>query len=314
MLRLGDSLASDLGNAPNLGPTMGATYLGAMGAAVLYGCTNVQTYLYLKSYPDDRLFQKRAVAVLWLLDTLHMALTIIEVWHYLIDSVGNYAALLDITWSYKLQILVSILLIAAIQFAYAVRLWKLGSSYTRIWAWALTLILVIGYSAVITFLVKMYSVSTFLQLSQLRWEILVSFAMSTLNDFVLSAGICHLLSLRQTTFAQTKSMIWVIMCYAVISGMITSICSLASLITCALMPHNLIFQSIEFLLPKLYFNSYLAMLNARRGGRNYATPVPSANMMRLGDAELRHRTSHHSQSKLVRPVVESGIPSLSHDG
>jgi hypothetical protein len=36
-------------------------------------------------------------------------------------------------------------------------------------------------------------------------------------------------------------------------------------------------------------------------------------MMRLGDAELRHRTSHHSQSKLVRPVVESGIPSLSHD-
>jgi hypothetical protein len=36
-------------------------------------------------------------------------------------------------------------------------------------------------------------------------------------------------------------------------------------------------------------------------------------MMRLGDAELRHRTSHDSHSKLVRPVVESKIPSSSHD-
>lgn len=27
-----------------------------------------------------------------------MVLTIIEVWHYLIDSIGNYTALLDVTW------------------------------------------------------------------------------------------------------------------------------------------------------------------------------------------------------------------------
>ena len=37
MLRLGDSLSSGSGKAPNLGPTMGATYLGAIGAA-MYVC------------------------------------------------------------------------------------------------------------------------------------------------------------------------------------------------------------------------------------------------------------------------------------
>ena len=38
MLRLGDSISSDSSNAPNLGPTMGATYLGGMGAA-MYVCS-----------------------------------------------------------------------------------------------------------------------------------------------------------------------------------------------------------------------------------------------------------------------------------
>lgn len=32
------------------------------------------------------------------MDTLHMALTIYEVWHYLIDSIGDYPALLEMTW------------------------------------------------------------------------------------------------------------------------------------------------------------------------------------------------------------------------
>ncbi len=67
---------------PSLGPTMGAAYVGAMIAAVyvsfkfsqytffakrssfdrLYGVTNIQTYLYLKNYPQDWLFQKYAVS------------------------------------------------------------------------------------------------------------------------------------------------------------------------------------------------------------------------------------------------------------
>ena len=65
---------------PSLAPTMGAAYVGAMMAAVyvsfkfshilffhqmvnrLYGCTNIQTYLYLKNYPQDWLFQKYAVS------------------------------------------------------------------------------------------------------------------------------------------------------------------------------------------------------------------------------------------------------------
>ncbi len=32
------------------------------------------------------------------MDTLYMALTIFEVWHYLIESIGDYPALLDMTW------------------------------------------------------------------------------------------------------------------------------------------------------------------------------------------------------------------------
>ena len=33
-----------------------------------------------------------------LLDTIHMAFVIIHLWHYLIDSFGNYHALMIVTW------------------------------------------------------------------------------------------------------------------------------------------------------------------------------------------------------------------------
>lgn len=32
------------------------------------------------------------------MDTLHMAFTVADLWHYLIESFGNYEALLPMTW------------------------------------------------------------------------------------------------------------------------------------------------------------------------------------------------------------------------
>ncbi|PBK87437.1 hypothetical protein ARMGADRAFT_1016606 [Armillaria gallica] len=49
----------------------------------------------------------------------------------------------------------------------------------------------------------------------------------------------------------------------VISGLATSICSLLILITYLAWPNTLIFFGIDLILPKLYINSLLAMLNSR---------------------------------------------------
>ncbi|KAF8627260.1 hypothetical protein AX15_004452 [Amanita polypyramis BW_CC] len=284
-----ESLIGIPSGLPSLGTTIGAAFLGTVAAAVLHGCIGIQSYLYFKNYPQDRPFQKYAVAFLWIMDSLHMALTIVEMWHYLINSFGDYIALLHITWSCKLQVAINVVIILAVQSLYTLRVWKLSSDRARIWAWILIAVLMAGYATGIILVVKLYSVTSFLQLDQFRWAIYLSFAMPTFNDFLLSAGICHVLSLRRTVFAETRSRIWIIMCYVVISGVLTSVCSLIALVMYCVMPNNLIFLGIEFLLTKLYVNSYLALLNARKSVRERSISNAS-NAMHLSDMVSHNRS------------------------
>ncbi|KAF8347264.1 hypothetical protein F5887DRAFT_1281356 [Amanita rubescens] len=283
----------------SIAPTMGALYIGAMLTAILYGSTNIQTFLYYKNFPGDQMFQKCAVAFLWILDSLHMIFTIVEFWDYLIDSFGDYNAVLELRWSFSLQILISILVLLAV------------------------------YAAGFTFLVELYSVSTLPQLSQLRWSIIFGLSMSSFDDFMLAIAICHFLTIRQTAFEKTKSTLWTIMTYAVISGALTSICSLTSVIAVAIMPHNLVFQGIEFLVPKLYVNSYLAMLvaiafpcfhtsdfhefyprlNARRGAKNHSKSN-DPSVIQFGDPESIQVTSHESHTRFSTvATTDPKIPS-----
>jgi len=126
--------------------TIGATFLGTVFAAMLYGVTNLQVYLYFQNYRNDWRLQKISVALLWVLDTLHLSLTIAAVYHYLIDSFGSLAALQLVTWSFKLQIAVNVTIIILIQTLYAVRVWKLGRHHQRIWPILVALIVVSGYA------------------------------------------------------------------------------------------------------------------------------------------------------------------------
>lgn len=120
-----------------LGKTLGPCYLSAMGTAMymtitnwyiyivhslpytsrLFGINNLQVYFYFRSYKQDGTFQKFLVFYIWyddihllsivrtttekierFLDTIHMAFVIIDSWHDLIDSFGNYNALLIVSW------------------------------------------------------------------------------------------------------------------------------------------------------------------------------------------------------------------------
>jgi len=270
---------------------MGALYVGAMVTAILYGSTNVQTFLYYKNFRRDQMFQKCAVALLWLLESLHMIFAIVEGWHYLIDSFGDYAALLELHWSFSLQILISAIIILVVQSLYTRRIWILSMNHNqRIWSWILVVVVLAGYAGGFFFFVELYRSTTILQLSQLRWLMILGFAFASFEDLILAITICVFLSLGRTTFKETKSIIWTIMTYAVISGALTSICSLIFVVTLAVMPHNL--REVNIFCQSLYVNSYLAMLNARESMRDH---IKSSNgpvsMIEFGEFESRHLTS-----------------------
>ncbi|PBK84962.1 hypothetical protein ARMGADRAFT_1087867 [Armillaria gallica] len=154
---------------PSLGKTIGAAYVGAMLSSLLFGITVLQVFIYYRDYPNDWQLYRYSVGILWVLDAFHLSLTIHVIYHYTVDSFGDYVALGNVVWSVrisvltagaipyifftprslKLQILVNVVIIVFVQrycvsipamtltthsvphSLYAVRLWKLGRYFHR---------------------------------------------------------------------------------------------------------------------------------------------------------------------------------------
>ncbi|SJL15381.1 uncharacterized protein ARMOST_18877 [Armillaria ostoyae] len=89
-------------SSTTLGNTLGALYVGATIAAILFGITNLQTLIYYKRYPDDLRIYRYSVALLWVLDALHVAFTTHALYFYMIDMFGDWVGtLIHGVWSFK---------------------------------------------------------------------------------------------------------------------------------------------------------------------------------------------------------------------
>ncbi|SJL15369.1 uncharacterized protein ARMOST_18862 [Armillaria ostoyae] len=121
---------------PSFAATLGALYIGATIAAILFGITNLQTVIYYKKYPHDWWLFRYSVALLWVLDALHVALSTHALYFYLVGMFGDLAgALVHSVWSFKMQLDVNVLIVIYVQGLYAIRLWKLGRHFHKIFPW-----------------------------------------------------------------------------------------------------------------------------------------------------------------------------------
>ncbi|KAK0488429.1 hypothetical protein IW261DRAFT_1413969 [Armillaria novae-zelandiae] len=106
---------SDIPVDLNMGATFGAIYTGATIAAIFYGITVLQTVIYYKQNSNDPWIFRYAVALLWILDTLHVALSTHALYFYLVESFGSYLSLFTIIWSFPLQLVINMLIVFGVQ-------------------------------------------------------------------------------------------------------------------------------------------------------------------------------------------------------
>ncbi|KAK0457267.1 uncharacterized protein EV420DRAFT_1765009 [Desarmillaria tabescens] len=247
--------------------TLGAIYIGATIGAVFYGITILQTAIYYKQYPDDSPLFRCAVGFLWILDTLHVAISTHALYHYLVESFGNIPALSKIIWSFRLQLLINMLIVVCVQVLYAVRIWKFGRNFHAVLPWFIFLFITASLAVGIYVTYDMYTVSSILDLPTLSISIYAAFSTAAGADFAIAAAMCYYLHqgrLMAPSFSITMKIIVGLMRLVVLSGLATSACSILTLITYIVWPHSLIFVAISLILPKLYINSLLMMLNARK--------------------------------------------------
>ncbi|KAI0732624.1 hypothetical protein C8Q72DRAFT_93281 [Fomitopsis betulina] len=290
-----------------VGQTYGAAYIGVCISAVLYGITNLQVFVYFKEYRHDTLLDKLVVCWLWILDSLHLAFCVYMLYWYLITSYGNKLELLVVHWSFKTEIIITAIVMVCVQALYTIRVWHLEETVYQISGWhrfrPISVIIVLAFLAA-------FAAASFLCYEVVRVNNLISvfrpseiwrlayYPLGTASfvDTLIATALCYLLSRCRTGFRRTDTVIMWLMFYTLNTGILTTTCTLISIILLAVFPGKLYFVTVEFIMVKLYINSYLAMLNARSSLLHAKNRVPEhavgpmcivCRSRSTGDARLR---------------------------
>ncbi|KAH0826781.1 hypothetical protein J3R83DRAFT_5196 [Lanmaoa asiatica] len=93
---------------------------------------------------------------------------------------------------------------------------------------------------------------------------------SAAGDLLIAVLLCYMLQTSRTGFRKSHTLINKLMVFSINTGLLTSLFALASLVSIAVWPQSFIYITFYFCIGRLYCNSLLATLNARKGLRDEA--------------------------------------------
>ncbi|KAI0640314.1 hypothetical protein C8Q77DRAFT_1085931 [Trametes polyzona] len=245
--------------------SMGAVLIGSLIALFLSGAVCMQVFLYCQLYPRDRLRIKLMVhrlltscASARLLDTVHSAMAITANWQYLIVHFGDWDNMDDITWSTTVALTALITFLVHCFFTHRIHTLSRQNWYITTPLVALALVRLVSTSEMI----RLHSFAQFVE----RYDYVFTIGLSTAAslDVLIAAGLCYFLRRGRSGFTSMDRIVDAITLYTIENGMLTCITTVISLICWVSMPTNLIFLGLHFAISKLYANSLLATLNARK--------------------------------------------------
>ncbi|KAK0435756.1 hypothetical protein EV421DRAFT_1215847 [Armillaria borealis] len=182
---------------------------------------------------------------------------------------GNFLGALEenVIWSMRVQLLVKVWTIVFVQGIYAIRLWKvLGRHFYKIVPWSVFLGVAASFGTAIHLSYEAYVMRILVSISVVTASIYTFYAIIITADFIIALMMCYYLHKSRVGihFSLTADLLLGLMRLVLVSGAATSACSLLSIFTFIAWPKTMIFVAIDFILPKLYINSLLAMFNYRR--------------------------------------------------
>lgn len=296
---------------PDLRSTFGAAYIGAMVTLALYGLTTLQTYMYYLYYPKDRVFLKGLVLFVWVIDTVHIVLVCHAMYYYLVTNYGIPETLLDGVWSLFVSIAINLLIAIIVQVYFALRIFRLSGQKIRWWLTGFILVLVFAHFALgMETVVLIFIKKELAKLDEITLIAAMPFALfAVLSDVAIAASLCVLLNGQKTTFKRTKALVNTLIVYAINRCLLTSIVAVVEVIAFATSPRSLWFVAIDFVIGKLYANSFLATLNARHSIRQGLSVGNSSsegiNSIRVENLRFAHGTAVRS-SREVRVLGTAG--------
>lgn len=242
--------------------TMGAMFIGAMLAAVLWGTSCVQAYAYYLRCAEDGIYFKLLVTVVFVLDTAHQALISHSIYYYVISHYANPAALLSIPTSLIIQVEINDITAFLVQCFFIWRIWRLShKNYLISGIVLLSAISCLVFTSL--YVHRAFELTSFAEVPKIQELSALINITATVTDVLIAVVMIWLLQSSKSGLDRTNDIINRLLLFVINTGLLTSICSVAALVSVLAAPQNLIYTVFFFPLGRLYTNSLLATLNAR---------------------------------------------------
>ncbi|KAJ7230602.1 hypothetical protein GGX14DRAFT_486303, partial [Mycena pura] len=239
-------------------------------------------------------------------DTIHQALISHTLYTYLVTNYNNSVELTQIVWSLLVEVLFNGFTALLVQSFLTVRIWRLSNGNK--WLTGAALLLVLGeFGCVLAYVALSLRLRTLAELVELKGLSVTVNALAAAGDVLIAATLCKLLYSSRTGFHRSDTMIKKLMVWAVNTGLVTSLCAIASLISIVVADSTFIYILFFFCMGRLYCNSLLATLNARSMIRGAADGVhTTSENLSLSLREFHPKTTGLSMAS-KRPNISIKI-------
>jgi len=223
----------------------------------------IQTWAYYQRYPNDSTSYKLLVLSLWILEALHQAFVGHIAWYYIVENSGSLLVLLNPpVWTLSVQTLLGALVGLIVKTCFGLRVWKFSRGNILVTGLILGMA-VAQFATAVVFTIRSFHLRVG-QADQIKTLASTALSLGVATDIFTAASLSYFLHRMRTGYKRSDTLINRLIIYSVNTGTLTSVFSAAVLISYNMMPDNLIFIALYFLLSKLYANSCLATLNTRR--------------------------------------------------
>ncbi|KAH9984962.1 hypothetical protein BJV77DRAFT_1071690 [Russula vinacea] len=251
---------------PTISNTIGAVIIGWGLSCLFFGMLCIQVWAYYQRYTNDSSSYKVLVLSLWVLEALHQAFVGHIAWYYIVKNLGSLLVLLNPpVWTLSIQTLLGALVGLIVKTCFGLRVWKFSRGNYLVTGLILGMALA-QFATAVVFTIRSPT-SFHLRVGEAdEITTLASTALSlgVATDIFTAASLSYFLHRMRTGYKRSDTLINRLIIYSVNTGTLTSVFSVAVLVAYNLMPDNLIFIALYFILSKLYANSCLATLNTRR--------------------------------------------------
>ncbi|KAK0201665.1 hypothetical protein DFS33DRAFT_1349111 [Desarmillaria ectypa] len=281
-----------------LDSTYGSAFVGLIAASILYGVMLIQTCIYFnRNDSRDPVYVRSAVALLCILDTVHLILCIMTLYWHLITNFSNVSSLDHLTWSMNVQTGFNGFIALIVECVFARRVYILSRNI-----FITTTIVVLScfhFGLGIVFTLKSFRLGSMGEFQQLIWVTSAGNGSSAAADILIAASLCFYLYRSRTGYSRTDSLISTLIVYSVTTGLVSSLIGIVIVITFAVMPNNYIWLAFCWVGGKCYVNSFLASLNCRCSLREKAAQSSDKTFTHLSHFQAASAGTVHLPAPII---------------